>query len=263
MASLVRRVSTLTIIIALLSISSPSSAAPTSPGQTRAVQPAVRPIAFQGHRVEKADITLRSYPARDGSVEVEARGGDLQFRKSIRANGSYALTLQAPHDTIVIAVEEHTISITRDKKTVALSLGSATDEDFDKAQKMLADSRAARLMRAAAANVQDSGDDSPESASFILADAVVGMLTGDGAAPIRAARHLTRHVRANLRPAMLQVDCYTTWESRISAAYNDFAACIDDFAIWNPTRYLCATRWLLQAESYWFSFITCSGFSQF
>jgi hypothetical protein len=256
MAPLARRASYLTVVLALV-VASSTSSAPAPPGAS------VRQAAVQARRVEKADITLNSYSTGDGTINVDGRGGDLQFHKQVRSNGSYRLTLRTPHDNVAISFEEHTITITRDKKSVAIALGVASADDFDRAHKMLADSRAASLMRVAAANVQESEDDSPESASFLMADAVIGMLTGDSAAPARVARHLARHFRSTLRPVMMQVDCYTTWESRVNMAYDEYAGCMGDFSVWDPTRYLCAARFLLQAESYWFTFISCSGFSQF
>ena len=121
----------------------------------------------------------------------------------------------------------------------------------------------ARLARIAAANVLDSDDTSAESAALLMADAVIGMLTGDGQAPQRIARHLTRRARALVRPALMQVDCYTIWEQRVLDAYYELEGCERDFSVWDPTRHLCAARWLLQAESYWFSFLACSGLPRF
>jgi hypothetical protein len=61
----------------------------------------------------------------------------------------------------------------------------------------------------------------------------------------------------------MQVDCYTIWEGRVLDAYYELEACERDFSVWDPTRHLCAARWLLQAESYWFSFLACSGLPRF
>ena len=138
---------------------------------------------------------------------------------------------------------------------------TASDEDLDKVRRLLADSRAARLVRVAAAAVQDSEDNSASSAALLIGDALVGMLTGDAGAPGRVARHLARHARSRVRPVSLQIDCYNTWERRVFRASYEWEECARDFSVWNPTRHLCAMRWILQVESYWFSFMTCSGWS--
>lgn len=265
MASLHRRVTFLTVLMLTTIVhgaggvrrSSPSSL----PDRAGAPRSSVR-AAAQVHRVDRADMTFNMTPMRDGTIEVEAHGGDLVVRKRVRQNGSYTLTLQTPRDRVTIAFEEHTIAVTRDKKAAVLTLATASDEELDKIHRMLADSRAVRLMRVAAANIQDSEDDSPEASSLLMADAVLGVLTGDGAAPLRVARHLTRHVRASLRPIGMQIDCYAIWEKRVLTVYYQATACENSFSVWNPVRYLCATQWLLQVESYWFSFLSCSGVPQ-
>jgi hypothetical protein len=238
-------------------------AAHDRPAPRSALRPTPRAVALQTRRNERADITFTTTALREGTLQVDAQGGGLLFRKKVLPNGTYTLTLQAGRDTVALAFEEHTIRVTRGRKTVALTLAKASDDDLDGAQRLLADSRAARLLRRAAVNLQDFEDDSAEAAALLMADAVVGVLTGDGNAPARVARHLSRRFGGRLRPAGMQVDCYTIWEQRVYAAYLDLESCESSFSVWDPTRYLCAARFLLQAESYWFSFISCSGVPQF
>ncbi len=251
---------TILIVLALIAIARGADAQSRTHASPDTLGRPVPAAAMQARRVERADMTFNTTPMRDGTIAIDAHGGELVLRKHIRPNGSYTLVLQTPRDRVTVAFEEHAITVTRDKKSAVLALGRASDEDFDRVHRMLADSRATRLMRVAAANVLESEDDSPEAASLLMADAVVGLLTGDGAAPRRVARHLTRRVRASTRPAGMQVDCYAVWERKVMLAFSDAAGCEDSFSVWNPTRYLCAMRWLFQAESYWFSFLSCSGF---
>lgn len=256
---LATRVMSLTILMFATMLGA-GDAQPRATASPRPLQGPVPIAATQLRRVDSADLTFNTTPMRDGTVEMEAHGGDLVVRKRIRSNGSYTLNLQTPRDRVTIGFDEHTITVTRDKKSAVLSLATASDEDLDKVHRMLADSRAVRLMRIAAANIQNAEDDSPGAASLLMADAVLGVLTGDGAAPLRVARHLTRHVRASLRPVGMQMDCYAAWEKRVLAAYYQATACESSFSVWNPVRYLCATQWLLQVESYWFTLLSCSGF---
>jgi hypothetical protein len=257
MAPFVTRLASLTILGSVTVVLTAAGLEPAA-----RPKPVLRPAALQVRRLDKADLTLTTSAARDGSLQVDGHGGDLQFRKSVRPNGSYTLNLETSHDAVTIAFSEHAITISRGRKSAALTLATASDEDLDNAHRLLADSRAARLLRTAAANVEES-DDSPESAALLMADAVVGLLTGDTSAPRRVAQHLTRRARAQIRPAMMQVDCYSTWEHRVLLASYEWEACERDFSVWNPARHLCAARWLIQAESYWFSFLSCSGTSQF
>jgi len=261
MAHIVSRISVIVCTLAILVTAVPCAVGGPTPVSRPVAQP--RRVSQQVKRLDKADLTFNSFTTRSGGVEVDAQGGDLLVRKTVQPDGSSVLDLQSPHEKLLVGFDQHAITVTRNRKTATLNLATATEEDFDRVHQMLADSHAVRLLRAAAANLEDSEDDSAESASLLMADAVVGMLTGDGAAPRRVARHLARHLRSRTRAASMQVDCYSVWEQRVYLAYTDLEACEGTFSPWNPTRYLCAARFLIQAESYWFSFISCSGFSQF
>lgn len=271
MATLVKRLAYLTIGVAAALCRVTVAAAATAPaplalcGAEAALTPqtATRPhlASAQVRRVEKADITFSVTTTLDGAVQVEGRGGDLVFRKKVYENGGFTLEMEAPRDKVAISFAEHSIRLTRDRKTLTITPATASDEELDKVRRLLADSRAARLIRVAAAAVQDSEDDSASSAALLIGDALVGMLTGDAGAPGRIARHLARRARSRVRPVSFQIDCYNTWEQRVFRASYEWEDCVRDFSVWNPTRNLCAVRWILQVESYWFSFMTCSGWS--
>ena len=102
---------------------------------------------------------------------------------------------------------------------------------------------------------------SAAAVAVIVADGTVGVLTGDVGAPGRGAQHLSRRGRARSRPAALAVDCFYLMETRFVTAWDDYVSCY--YAVQDNPIYanLCAWRWTLQVESYWFSFISCSGFS--
>ena len=42
---------------------------------------------------------------------------------------------------------------------------------------------------------------------------------------------------------------------------DDLGDCLDSIAVWDPVRWLCSLRYLVMAESYWFQFLSCIGFS--
>ena len=72
---------------------------------------------------------------------------------------------------------------------------------------------------------------------------VGGVLGGVG----RYISHAVRVANVAERPA-------TTYE---------WESCAGAFSVWDPTRHLCALRWIIQVESYWFGFLSCTGFSAF
>jgi hypothetical protein len=220
-------------------------------------------VAAQVRRLEPADLTFEATTTVDGGIQVEARGGDLVFRKKVLPNGSFVLELNGRGDSVVISFNQDTITVGRNRRQLTIAVGSNLDERLSAAQRLLAGSKSAGLLRLAAAAVQDAEEDSAAAASLLVGDAVIGMLTGDIGAPARAGRYLARHARARVRQAAMQTDCYYSWENAVLRASYEWESCATSFSVWNPTRHLCAFRWMLQVESYWFTFLSCTGFSAF
>jgi len=245
------------ILTALTAASRPAAAA--GEPDTAAT---LRPIAGQVRHLDRAEITFHASVTQDGGIQVEGRGGEFVFRKKSRANGQFTLDLEGPGDKVGINVTEDSVTVTRGRRRVALSLGMLNERELDDVRVMLAGSGAVRLARIAAAAVQESDDDSAAAVSLLISDALVGMLSGDPGAPGRVARHLARHGRAGIRRAAT-TDCYGEWERRVLTASYDWESCAGAFSVWNPIRNVCAFRWTLQVESYWFTFISCTGFNSF
>jgi hypothetical protein len=172
------------------------------------------------------------------------------------------IDLETPGDKVTIGLTEHSVVIVRNKRRLALSVSSGTIRELDNVGALLGSSQAVRLARAAAAAVQEAEDDSGSSASLVIADALVGLLTGDVGAPGRAARYLSRRARTGIRQIATN-DCYRLWEGRVLTASYEWESCARAFSVWNPTKNLCAFRWVIQVESYWFNFLSCSGFNAF
>jgi hypothetical protein len=218
-----------------------------APAQARPSRPGDRDVVFSGTTTT------------DGAIVVEGRGGDLAFSKKVHQDGSFTLDIEAPHDKVTVGFSAHAVTIRRGRKSVTLAIGEGREEDLDKARRLVADSRAVRLLRTAAAAAVDRGDDGAASVALVAGDALVGFLSGDIGAPGRAAKHIARRGRGRVRTVSQQQDCYRLWEQNVVIASYDWEACANDFSVWNPIRNLCALRWLIQVESYWFSFIACSG----
>jgi hypothetical protein len=224
--------------------------------------PTLRPIAAQVRHLDRAEITFHGGLTPDGGIQVEGRGGEFVFRKKSHSNGQFTIDLEGPGDKVGISLAEGAVTLTRGRRRVVLSTGSLNERELDAARVLLADSGAVRLARIAAAAVQESEDDSAAAVSLLIGDALVGMLSGDVGAPGRVARHLARRGRAGLRRAAT-TDCYGEWERRVLGASYDWESCARPFSVWNPIRNVCAFRWTLQVESYWFTFLSCTGFSSF
>lgn len=218
--------------------------------------------AVQGPGAKTAGLGFAATRTGEGRVQVEGRLGDLSFRKSVDHVGRVAVDLEAARDTLHLEMDERGISLTRDRETVRLLPGSSSEAEFDAARRMLGGSQAAGLLRAAAARVMEMDDDAADSVAVLMVDAVVGMLSGDVGAPGRLAKHLPRHaLERTRRAAVVLSNCYTTWEQNTLIASYEWEDCALSFSIWDPIRHVCAFRWALQVESYWFSFLTCSGLS--
>jgi hypothetical protein len=220
----------------------------------------VRPVA-QVTRNQAADVTFEVRPAASGGVEVAATRGDLQVTKTVQSTGEFVLTLTNARDTVAISVSGQGTTVTRGKSTVALRRNDASPDTDDKARRLLADSRAVLAYRSLAAALIDAEDRSPASMALIVGDAVVGMLTGDVGAARRIAKFLAHRAADNRRPVGMAIDCFTLMEQRMVEAWVDYWSCYGSLYPYSLIFDACGYRWVLQVESYWFSFISCSGFS--
>lgn len=232
----------------------------------RALAAALAPMARAGEaahqvaRLEAADLTLELGWLDDGSIEIAGRGGELTIRKTVQQHGAVVLELVAGGDRVILQVAEHTVSVRRGAKEVVISHVGVTEDDLDQVRRLLAGSRAIVLLRRIGAAVLAAQDDSPTATALLMADAIAGMFTGDGGAPARIARHFGRHAVGRLRRAALGTDCYREWEQLVMRAMDEFLTCLVETGWFGPLQYLCSFRWLLQVESAWFQFLSCSSF---
>jgi hypothetical protein len=218
----------------------------------------MRPAA-QVTRNEQADVTFELRPSVSGGVEVSATSGDLHVTKTVQSSGEFVLELATARDKVTIAVSGQGTTVTRGKTRMQHPRSGGSAENADKVRGLLADSRAVVSFRGISAGLLDADDRSPASVALIVADAAVGMLTGDVGAPRRTARFLAHRANGGARPAGMVADCFYLMEQRMNDAMNDYFSC---FGAVYPNTYftdLCGYRWVLQVESYWFNFLSCSG----
>lgn len=220
--------------------------------------------AAQVTRNDKADVTFELRQAETGGVEVAGTTGDLRFKKTVQATGEFVLELNTPSDAVTIAVNGQETSATRGKTRVRMPRSAAGVAEEGRARRLLADSDAVLKLRGLAAALIDADDRSPASMAVIMVDAVAGALTGDVGAPRRIAKFFARTSGAGMRPAAMAVDCFTVMETRMTEAFYDYAACwtsVANLYMSSSFQQWCAVRWVVQVESYWFTFISCSGFN--
>jgi hypothetical protein len=216
--------------------------------------------AAQVTRNERADVTFEVRPSPDGGVELSAESGALHVRKTVQSTGEFVLELSTGTDKVTIAMTGQGTIVSRGKTSVEQRRSGGTTDAADRIRRLLADSKSVVQFRGVAAALLDAEDRSPAAIAFIVADAVVGLMTGDVGAPRRAAKFLA-HSDGRQRPVAMAIDCFYLMEQRMVEAWTDYLSCWG--SVWPSAFYqeLCAARWVIQVESYWFGFISCSGFS--
>lgn len=236
-----------------------TASSPARPPQRVGVRPAA-----QVTRNEKADVTFEVRPAPDGGTQVSATGGGVQVTKTIQATGEFVLQLKAGTDTVSIAVGGRGTTVNRGRQRIDLPRNVDAPGRRPAVRRLLAESDAVVRARAVADALMVANDRSPAAMGLILADAVLGVLSGDVGAPRRIAEFMARGGTKNLRPAGMAIDCFTLMEQRMVEAWNDYVSCwmsVGSLIFSDYLQEACALRWVVQAESYWFSFISCTGFN--
>jgi hypothetical protein len=221
----------------------------------------LRPVA-QVFRNDRADVTFELAPASTGEgITVSGRRGDLEVTKTVQASGEFVLGLATARDRVAIAVTGRGATVTRGRTTILLPRSEPSEGQAIRIRRLLADSEAVVQYRALTASLMETDDRSHPGLALIMSDATVGLLGGDVGAPGRIARLLGQRRNANARRAGMAVDCFTTMETRMMEAWNDYGSCYYSTAYNSFYQSMCSWRWTLQVESYWFNFIGCSGFN--
>jgi hypothetical protein len=218
----------------------------------------VRPAA-QVTRNDRADVTFETRQTEDGAVAVVGKSGDLQITKTVHQDGNLVLDLTTDKDHVAITASGQGTTVTRGKTTIVLSRSGTSETKSESVRRLLADSKAVLQFRRVSAALIDTEDRSAPGLAMVVGDAVVGQLTGDVGAARRAAQHLAHKGADMARPASLRPECFQQMEMDMMYALNDYAACLG--SVWGNIFWedLCAWRWILEAESYWFQFVSCSG----
>jgi hypothetical protein len=232
-------------------------------GEIAAAQAPDRPAVRRGvprfQAVPAAGAVFEFRRGAAGTIQIEGRTGELTVTKTVSGDGTFTLDLSAAQDEVSVAFAGHSVTVTRGGRQAVLNAGD--EASMTRVATLLAGSRAVTLMRAAASGIVDAEDKSVAGAALLVADGLVGTLTGDVGALGRTARYLARARRATVqRVEVSEESCYKSWERNVTEAWDDFAMCAEQMGYWNPAKYLCAFAWALEVETEWFHMLACVGF---
>jgi hypothetical protein len=183
--------------------------------------------------------------AADGTAVLEATAGELRVRKVVHPNGHFVLTLQARNDQVTIRADGTVFDVRRGDESATIDPFVTTEERFLDVKKLLAGSRAVRAFRGIAASLAGASELTPGGTALVASDA---LFLDRRAAQLRSVNLLRGP------------GCYEIYEAEVIRAWSDYLECRDSFAWWNPLKEGCTLRWMLWAESSWFSFLSCSAF---
>jgi len=218
------------------------------------------PVDFskQERTLFRGEATFTTTLTVEGTAVLRGRAGDLELRKEVWPDGGARLELASGTERVTVVAALGVIDVIVNGRKVRLTPSSAGEDDLLRVSALLAGSRVVRKFRLVAADLQKTAGKTPEEVGMVLTDAFVGLLGGDAGAVDRLGQRF-RPRRADLRLAALSTGCYERFEVEVIEAWNDYEACFNEISPWNPMRLGCGARYLLWAESAWFSFLSCSA----
>lgn len=194
----------------------------------------------------------------DGAMLLSATAGDLAFRKVVYADGRYQAQIEQGRDRIAFAGSQGRLVVTYGSRSLALT----DDQDSQqpaRVRALIVSSPALRQFRRLTAELEATGDVSPEILGLRVTGAVVNEIDGDEGAVRRLSRELRAKFAGNVKRVRLRASCYDSYQALVVQAANQMEQCMGQFSVWNPMRQVCAGVWTLQVESAWFSFLSCSA----
>lgn len=258
------RISWTSYLIAGIVVMACAEAAIAAEGRAQA--PAAR--AGQASDVLKAqydELTNLWFTAQvdaQGRPSSEVKGRDLSIRKSIE-NNQITLEISSGKRTLTVKASPTLVELRTGRRVVRFDPTKATEDHYDGAKALLAESRVVARLRAAAAGTGRDVLNGPQGTDLLLTEALVALLDGDPG----AAERVKGRVREQVLGTGLQVaaaggaigDCYTEYRNAIYEAFMEAERCVSDFSVFNvPMRNLCNLEFTIRAEAIWFEFLGCS-----
>lgn len=215
------------------------------------------PVRQMSGRAELG-LTIGVSSTADGAMLLSATAGDLVFRKVVYADGRYQAQIEQGRDRIAFAGSQGRLVVTYGSRSLTMT----DDQDSEqpaRVRALIGSSPALRQFRRLNAELESSGDVSPEILGLRVTGAVVSEIDGDDGAVRRLSRELRAKFAGNVKKVRLRASCYDSYQALVVQAAAQMEQCMGQFGVWNPMRQVCAGVWTLQVESAWFSFLSCSA----
>lgn len=231
----------------------------TTAGSARPAAPVLPQVQYDA----RTNTTFSFSAADDGAVRITMAAADaLDVEKIVYPDGHFAMVMQAGDDRVSIRVAEDTLEIARGRRSLRVGLSSPEEDDWVKVRAVLFGSRALRLFRSFALDLDETTMATPAGAAVTLSDAVLGYLDGDPGAVNRLDREFRRANRTRVQVVAFGAGpnrCWDSYQSMVVAAADDYHGCRHSFRWYSLRQGSCLLVWSLQAESAWFQFLGCSA----
>jgi hypothetical protein len=218
----------------------------------QAAQAAVCKLQPQVHADPLSGTVISLAPAADGSVQVTGFSGDLQFRKTVHADGRSRLELGYLDELVTVEAAPGAIRVSAAGRAVRFDPSRGEGIHISEAKRLLNSSRAVRLFRSMVSDLAPATLATSAGTSLHISDIFVAMLEGDLAPRKRVAPRVGKN-----EMTIMEEGCYAAWKTEVVAAMDDYIDCLDSFSSYNPMRLACAGEWILRAEVAWFEMLAC------
>ena len=206
-----------------------------------------------------------------GNAVLTLKGGDFVLEKVVAHTGDATLRLSQGKDVVTIALSQSGFHVGRGQKSVRLDPRTDKQDKLDAVRSLLTGSQAVRSFKRLVAALErrdESEKDGPLALSTLVDGAIVYLLDGDGDAPSRIAKRITRKQRAALhlvgakRLPGVMVDCIGLYEVALLRAWDQFQGCAYEstaYSWWSRDLVyeLCSWEWSIRSYQYVWQFIGC------
>ena len=221
-----------------------------------------RPIRAVQNEAELG-LTATTMAAADGAVVVSAQAAGLTVDKRVYSDGRFDVRIAiGRNDRLVIAADADGISVATAREAT-VRLNPAGDAGYEvKMQRVrgwLAASAAVGRFRQLVDALDRRGARDPEALSLRATGALVAELLGDPGAARRFGQSVAGSGAGLRRVQQYTQSCWDVYQRLVLQASYQLESCIASFAVYNPLRQVCAAVWILQVESAWFQFLSCSA----
>ena len=234
------------------------TAVPASAGPSREL----RPVRATQDAAELG-FTAGVSASADGALVVTAHAAGLNVEKHVYGDGLFSVLLAFGRaDKVVISGDIDGIAVASGREP-AVRLRPGTDREIEqknrRVRSWLAASPAIDRFRQLVEVLDRQDARGAEALSLRATGALVGELLGDPGAARRFGRSIAPR-GAGLRLAQQYTQsCWDVYNRLVNNAAWQLESCIASFASYNPLRQVCAFVWVMQVESAWFQFLSCSA----